>query len=86
MKENNIRRSVIGGLFWKFGERIMTQGVSFVVSLILARILSPDDYGVIALAMTFMSLAAVFINSGFATALIQKKDADSTDFSTIFYC
>lgn len=86
MKENNIRRSVIGGLFWKFGERIMTQGVSFVVSLILARILSPDDYGVIALAMTFMSLAAVFINSGFATALIQKKNADATDFSTIFYC
>ena len=86
MKDNNIRGSILGGLFWKFGERILTQGVSFVVSLVLARILSPDDYGVIALAMTFMNLAAVFINSGFATALIQKKDADSTDFSTIFYC
>lgn len=73
-------------MFWKFGERMLTQGVSFVVSLVLARILTPNDYGVIALAMTFMSLAAVFINSGFATALIQKKDADSTDFSTIFYC
>lgn len=86
MKENNMRKTVLGGMFWKFGERMLTQGVSFVVSLVLARILTPNDYGVIALAMTFMSLAAVFINSGFATALIQKKDADSTDFSTIFYC
>lgn len=78
--------SIIGGLFWKFGERIIAQGVSFLISLVLARLLSPDDYGIIAIVTVFINLAAVFISSGFATALIQKKDATSTDFSTMFYC
>lgn len=85
MKENNIGNTIMGSFFWKFGERLMTQGVSFVVSLVLARLLSPDDYGIIALVMVFINLAGVFITSGFATALIQKKDVDSTDYSTIFY-
>lgn len=86
MKENNIRNSVVGSLFWKFGERVASQGVSFIISMILARLLMPEDYGTIALVTVFINLAAVFINSGFATALIQKKDADSVDFSTMFYC
>ena len=86
MKENNVKSSVIGGLVWKFGERFLSQGVSFVISLVLARLLAPDDYGTIALVTVFINLAAVFISSGFATALIQKKDADDTDFSTIFIC
>ena len=86
MSDNNTRNSVLGGMFWKFSERIMTQGTSFVVSLILARLLSPDDHGLIALVQVFLNLAAVFITCGFSTALIQKKDADDKDFSTIFYC
>lgn len=79
-------KSIVGGLAWKFSERLVSQGVSFAVSLVLARLLSPDDYGLIALVLVFINLAGVFITSGFATALIQKKDADDTDFSTIFYC
>lgn len=86
MKENSPKNSIISGLAWKFGERVLAQGVSFCISLVLARLLSPDDYGVIALVLIFINLAAVFISSGFATALIQKKDADATDFSTMFFC
>ena len=86
MSDKSTRNSVLGGMFWKFSERILTQGASFVVSLILARLLSPDDHGLIALVQVFLNLAAVFITCGFSTALVQKKDADDTDFSTIFYC
>ena len=86
MSDNNTRNSVLGGMFWKFSERILTQGTSFVVSLILARLLAPEAHGLIALVQVFLNLSAVFITCGFSTALIQKKDADDTDFSTIFYC
>lgn len=86
MNENSARKSILGGMIWKMGERVLDQGVSFVVSIILARLLLPDDYGLVALTTVFLNLANVFITSGFSTALIQKKDADNRDFSTIFYC
>ncbi len=86
MSTNKSRNVIIGGMIWKMGERVLSQGVSFVISVILARLLVPDDYGLIALVMVFTNLANVFITSGFSTSLIQKKDADETDFSTIFYC
>ncbi len=86
MEEHTEKNSVVGGIVWKFAERLLSQGVAFIVSLVLARILSPDDYGVIALVLVFINIADVFVNSGFATSLIQKKDADETDFSTMFYC
>lgn len=86
MEQKNIRNSVLGSFFWKFGERFLSQGIAFITSLILARMLAPEDYGTIAIVMVFTNLAAVFINSGFATALIQKKDADDRDFSTMFFC
>ncbi len=82
MKKNKIVNSFI----WKFAERLISQGISFFISLVLARLLSPDDYGVIALVLVFINLANVFVTSGFATALIQKKDADAIDFSTNFWC
>ena len=65
MKENNVKSSVIGGLIWKFGERFLSQGVSFIISLVLARLLVPDDYGIIALVTVFINLSAVFISSGY---------------------
>ena len=86
MSNNNTRIQIIGNMFWKMGERVLSQGVSFIVSMILARLLMPDDYGLIALITVFINLGNVFITSGFATALIQKKDADDTDFSTMFFC
>lgn len=86
MKENNLKNQMISGMAWKFGERFIAQGVSFIVSLILARILMPEDYGVVSIINIFITIADVLLNSGLNTALIQKQDADETDFSTIFYC
>ncbi len=86
-KETNkiSKNTVISSLIWKFLERGGVQGVQFVLSIVLARLVSPDDYGVIALILVFIQIATVFIQSGFNTALIQKKDSDDTDFSSIFY-
>lgn len=70
---------------WKFGERIGAQAVSFLVSIVLARLLLPSDYGVIALITIFIDIANVFVASGFGSALVQKKDADEIDFSSVFY-
>lgn len=74
------------GFLWKFSERTMSQLVSFVVSIVLARILSPNDYGIVALVNVFIIIADVFVTSGFSSSLIQKKEATKTDFSTIFWC
>lgn len=86
MNEISLKSKVFSGLFWKFGERFLAQIVSFVVSVILARFLAPNDYGIVSLVLVFISLADVFVTSGFAVALIQKKDSDDCDFSTMFYC
>lgn len=85
MSTNNEKAKVISSLFWKFAERIGAQGVNLIVSIILARILSPDDYGLVALTTIFITISNVFIEKGFGTALIQKKDADDLDFSSVFY-
>ena len=78
-------KSIVGNLFWKFGERISAQLVTFIISIVLARLLTPSDYGVIAIVNIFIAIANVFVVSGFGNSLIQKKDADETDFSTVFY-
>lgn len=79
------KKSIISSLIWKFLERMGIQGAQFVVSIILARLLAPDDFGSIALVMAVIAIANVFVQSGLGTALIQKKDVDDTDFSTVFY-
>ena len=86
MNNENLKNSIFSGVFWKFSERILAQGVSFIVSVILARILMPSDYGIVALILVFINIANVFVTSGFSTALVQNKDADRIDFSTNFYC
>ncbi len=85
MEQSTIVNKMKTSLMWKFLERIVAQGISFVISIIIARILQPSDYGAITLVLSFVSLANIFITSGFNTALIQKKDVDEKDFSTIFY-
>lgn len=79
------KNKVISSLIWKFLERGGVQGVQFVLSIILARLVTMEDYGVIALLLVFIQIATVFIQSGFNTALIQKKESDELDFSSIFY-
>ena len=70
---------------WRFAERCGAQIVTFVVSIVLARLLAPEDYGIIALVTIFTTILQVFVDSGLGTALIQKKEVDDLDFSSVFY-
>ncbi len=79
-------KKVASGLVWAFAERIGAQTVSFVISILLARMLLPKEYGVVSLVMVFINLANVFISNGLGESLVQKQDADEVDFSSIFYC
>ena len=79
------RNTVISNFIWRFAERSGAQLVSFIVSIVLARILDPEDYGTIALVTVFTAILQVFVDSGLGTALIQKKDADDLDFSSVFF-
>ena len=72
-------------MFWKFAERILAQLVSTIVAIELARILMPEDYAVVSIVAIFFTFCNVFISSGLNTALIQKKDSDILDYSTILY-
>ena len=85
MESDSLKKKTIGGFVWRFAERCGAQGVQFVVSLVLARILTPNDYGTVALIMVFINVLGVFINSGMGAALIQKKNADDLDYSSLFY-
>ena len=78
-------RNIATNFLWRFAERCGAQFVTFIVSVILARILSPEDYGKIALITVFITIMQVFVDSGLGAALIQKKDADDLDFSSVFY-
>src|ERR1035437_10370404 len=87
MKSNNrsLKNKVLYGLLWRFMESSGTQGIQFVVSIILARLLLPKDFGIIGLITVYIQIANVFIQSGFGTALIQKKEVDDEDYSSVFY-
>lgn len=76
---------IISNVLWKFAERILAQLVSLLVSIVLARLLLPDDYGAISMVTVFITIANVFVTSGIPNALIQKKNADKLDFSSVFY-
>lgn len=85
MSEGIRKTQIISGLFWKLMEHGGTQGIQFIVSLILARLLQPDDYGTITLVVIFLNIANVFVQCGLTTSIIQKKNADEVDFSSGFY-
>jgi len=82
---SNIKNKTLAGLFWSFFEKVGAQLVSFVVSIVLARLLMPEEYGIIAIVLVFINICNVFVNNSFSQALVQKKNADDTDFSTVFY-
>jgi len=79
MPEDNLKTSILSSLFWKFLERGGVTGVQFIVQIILARLLLPADYGIIALIVVFIAISQVFVQSGFGTALIQKKKVTDAD-------
>lgn len=76
----NTKNSVFSNMVWRFAERCGAQLITFVVSIVLARLLAPEDYGKIALITVFTTILQVFVDSGLGTALIQKKDSDDLDF------
>ena len=76
---------VFKGVVWASVQRFGTMIISFVTNIVLARLLTPDDFGTIGMLLLFLAVANTFVDSGFGSALIQKKDANETDFSTVFY-
>ena len=82
MKKGN---NTLGNIAWKFSERITAQVVTLLVSIILARLLDPEHYGLISIVMIFITIANVFVSDGFGSALIQKKDADELDFNSVLW-
>lgn len=84
-ESTSLKWKTITSVMWKFVEKVAAQAIHFVVSIILARLLAPEDYGIIALVSVFITICNKLVISGFATSLIQKKDADNLDFSTVFY-
>ena len=82
---DGLRSKTLHGLFWSFFERVGQQGIQFIISIILARLLLPEQFGLIAMLTIFMAIAQSFIDSGFGQALIQKQDATHIDECSIFY-
>ena len=80
----NKGNSIITNVIWKFAERILAQVVSLIVSIVLARILLPEDYGAIAMVTVFITIANVFVTEGIPNSLIQKKNTDDLDYSSVF--
>lgn len=83
VKEKSKSNSVLGSLLWKFGERTLAQAIQIVVNIILARLVAPESYGVIALTTIFVEIGNVFVSSGFGNALVQKEKVDELDYSTV---
>ncbi len=80
------QNKTISSFIWRFLERTGSQLVTLIVSIVLARLLDPTVYGTVALVTVFTTILQVFADSGLGNALIQKRDADDLDFSTVFYC
>lgn len=83
--KKDIKSKATKSVVWSFAEKLSVQGIGFIISLILARLLMPEDYGVIAMLYIFISVATVFIDGGFSNALIQNQKRTEKDFSTAFY-
>lgn len=81
----SLKQKTVNGLVWSTVERFSVQGISFVLGLLIARMLSPSDYGVLAMLSIFISVSSTFVDSGFSSALIRKTDRTEADNSTVFY-
>lgn len=83
--ENNLKKKTVVGMIWSTFQRFGKMGIAFIANLVMARLLTPDDYGAIGILMIFISLSMIFIDAGFGNALIQKSKPTEEDYSTIFY-
>lgn len=82
---DNLKSKVVKGALWSLMEKFGVQVVGFGVTLVLARLLTPEDYGTVALLSIFTAIAGTLVDSGFATALIQKKDVTELDYNSVFF-
>lgn len=82
---DSVKHQAVKGVMWSAIERFSVQGIQFVLTIIIARLILPSEYGLIAMLSIFFAIAQTFVDSGFSNALIQKKDRTEVDFSTIFY-
>lgn len=80
-----MKEKTINALFWSFVDTVAGQGINLVVGIMLARLLMPREFGLIGMVLVFFALSEAFINSGFSSALIRKKDCTQTDYSTVFF-
>lgn len=85
MPNESLKDKTLSGVKWTALEQLGTQAITFILSIILARLLTPTDYGTIGVLSIFMAVSGVFIDSGFGQALIRKQDCDEADYSTILY-
>lgn len=82
---SSLKDKTVKGVIWSAVDRFSAQGIQFVFSILIARLLVPEDYGVVAMLNIFLAVSQTFIDSGFGTALIRKIDRTEEDFSTVFY-
>jgi len=82
---SSFRQKAISGASWSLTGRVLQQGVQFIISIILARLLLPAEYGLVAMALVFITILYVFVDSGFSSAIVQRKNLSRRDLSTVFY-
>lgn len=85
MANNSLKDIALKGVMWSAIDRFASQGISFIVSIVIARLLTPHDYGLVAMVAIFISIAQAFVDSGLSSAIVRKKDRTAIDISTAFF-
>ena len=85
MDNQQLKRKAASGFIYRFAERALAKSISFVVQLLLARLLMPEEYGLIALVTVVITICDVFVTYGFGNSLVVNKESDQLDFSTCFF-
>lgn len=84
METKTLKHQIANGFIWSLSERLAAQGIMMVVSIVLARLVEPSEYGIVSIVTVFVTFADIFVSGGFGSALVQKKDADELDYNTAF--
>lgn len=83
-KTSGLEKKIATGFVWVYAERMATQGIMLLVSIVLARLIAPEKYGIVSIVTVLVSFADIFVTGGFGTALVQKKDVNDSDYNTVF--
>lgn len=85
MQQSTLKTKTVFGILWSFSDLVANQGIQFLIQVILARLLTPKDFGVIGMITVFIAISQSFIDSGFTNALIREQEPSQEDYSTVFY-